>query len=316
MNTKTKSMNSGNVNMNTSTRRKFNIPFVSQFKFSTIISVLAVLGSLMLIFGKGPKFSVDFRGGAEIQVKFNQTMNVEAIRKALAETNYQISTVQAIGDVSDNEYLVKVAASKDDINVVTTALSNKLTNSFGGQGAEIRKTDIVGPKAGKQLRISGLYAMLIALAGILIYIGLRFDFKYAPGAVVALFHDVVIVCGIFVLFNLEFSLQIVAALLAVIGYSVNDTVVIYDRVREHEDRAPATRLTKHIDNALNETLTRTIWTSTTTLLVVVAMYIFGGTSIKDFFFALLLGVIIGTYSSLYVAAPTVLFFSKFFKEEA
>ncbi len=312
MNTKT--IKAGNVNMNTK-RRKFNIPFVSQFKISTLLSILAVLGSLILIFGKGPKFSVDFRGGAEIQVKFNQAMNVEQIRSALAETNYQISTVQAIGDATDNEFLVKVAASKDDINAVTNALTSKLTNSFSSQGAEIRKTDIVGPKAGKQLQISGLYAMLIALAGILIYIGLRFDFKYAPGAVVALFHDVIIVCGIFVLFNLEFSLQIVAALLAVIGYSVNDTVVIYDRVREHEDRAPETRLTKHINNALNETLTRTIWTSMTTLLVVVSMYIFGGGSIKDFFFALLLGVMIGTYSSLYVAAPTVLFFSKFFDEK-
>jgi len=310
MNTK-----AGTMNTKKDLNRRFNIPFVKQFKYTTLFSILAVLGSLILIFGKGPLFSVDFKGGAEIQVKFNQSVTSEAIRTALLETNYSVSQIQQIGAPTDNEYLVKVAASDNDINVITNTLATKLKTSFAGQGAEIRKTDIVGPKAGHQLQISGLYAMLIALGGILLYIGLRFDFKYAPGAVVALFHDVVIVCGIFVLFNLEFSLQIVAALLAVIGYSVNDTVVIYDRVREHEERAPKTRLSTHIHNALNETLSRTIWTSLTTLFVVVAMLIFGSGITRDFFTALFIGVIIGTYSSLYVAAPTVQFCARFIKEE-
>ncbi len=305
----------GTMNTKVDPKRKFNIPFVKQFKFSTILSLLAVLGSLILIFGKGPIFSVDFKGGAEIQVQFNQAVTAETIRSTLLETNYPVSQIQQIGAPTDNEFLVKVAASKNDINTVTNTLSSKLKSSFASQGAQIRKTDIVGPKAGKQLQVSGLYAMLIALGGILLYIGLRFDFKYAPGAVVALFHDVTIVCGIFVLLNLEFSLQIVAALLAVIGYSVNDTVVIYDRVREHEERVPKTRLSTHIHNALNETLTRTMWTSLTTLFVIVSMLVFGSGITRDFFLALFIGVLIGTYSSLYVAAPTVQFFARFIKEE-
>ncbi len=295
-------------------KTKFNIPFVSMFKGTVVLSIILVVGSIAILAQKGLNFGVDFRGGAEVQVKFTESINVTDIRSAIAKTKINVSQVQGIGEPTDNEFLIKVAATKDDINKITGVITTALKTDFANQGVEIRKTDIVGPKAGKQLQVSGLYAMLIALGAILIYIGLRFDFKYAPGAVVALFHDVLIIVGIFALTGREFGLQIVGALLAVIGYSVNDTVVVYDRVREHEERGGVNGVLKRfIDRALNETLARTIWTSATTMFVAMAMFLYGGGIIHDFFFAIVLGVLIGTYSSLFVAAPTVLFFAKFQK---
>ena len=185
---------------------------------------------------------------------------------------------------------------------------------FKNINPEILKTDIVGPKAGEELRISGFQAMAWALLMIMIYIALRFDYKYSPGAIVALLHDVIIIIGVFVLMQKEFSLQIVGALLAVIGYSVNDTVVVYDRVREHEERDHSKELNTQINTALNETLSRTLLTSLTTFIVAGVMFVMGGGIIHDFFFAICLGVIVGTYSSIFVAAPTIMFFDKFTKK--
>ena len=212
--------------------------------------------------------------------------------------------------LNTHNFLLKVQADEASLNKVTEEVSDTLKDHYASKGVEIRKVDIVGPKAGAQLRLSGFQAMGWALVAIMVYIGLRFDFKYAPGAIVALFHDVVIILGVFAITDREFSLQIVGALLAVIGYSVNDTVVVYDRVREHEEKSPS-KLTKLINTALNETLSRTILTSATTLFVSVCMFAMGGGVIHDFFFAITLGVFIGTYSSLFVAAPTVLFFDRF-----
>jgi preprotein translocase subunit SecF len=221
--------------------------------------------------------------------------------------------VQSIGEEGTYEYLVKVSASEANLNAVTDKITKMFQKDFAAQKAEIRKTDIVGPKAGEQLRISGFQAMAWALLMIMIYIALRFDYKYSPGAIVALLHDVVIIVGIFALTNKEFSLQIVGALLAVIGYSVNDTVVVYDRVREHEEKSIGKSLKDKINVALNETLSRTLLTSITTFIVAFVMYAMGGGVIHDFFFAICLGVLIGTYSSIFVAAPTVMLFDKFNK---
>lgn len=294
--------------------KKYNIDFISKFPIAAAISIILVLGSIIMFATKGLNYGVDFRGGAELQIKFNSSMDQEGLRGSLNSEEFNISSIQSIGDTSENEFLIKIQATADDINKVTQAVSNKLEKDFSGQ-FNIRKTDVVGPKAGAQLRISGFQAMLWALLAIMIYIGLRFDFKYSPGAIVALLHDVIIIIGIFVLTQKEFSLQIVAALLAIIGYSVNDTVVVYDRVRENEENNPGKDLDKVIDKSINETLSRTIMTSLTTLIVSVIMFIFGGGSIKDFFFAITLGVIIGTYSSVFVASPTILFFDKFLNKQ-
>lgn len=285
------------------------INFVSKFSVTAIISLLVVGVSLFGIISK-MNYGVDFRGGAEIQLKFKDTISLDGLRENLKEAGFKGIVAQTIGERSQNEFLVKVQGDETNLNQITEKVSESLVASYASKGVEVRKVDIVGPKAGAQLRISGFQAMLWALIAIMIYIGLRFDFKYSPGAIVALFHDVTIILGVFAFFHVEFTLQTVAALLAVIGYSVNDTVIVYDRVREHEERSPSLPLSAHINNAVNETLSRTIMTSLTTLFVSVVMYFFGGLAIKDFFLAISLGVLIGTYSSIFVAAPVTLFFDR------
>jgi preprotein translocase subunit SecF len=295
---------------------KYNFDFTGKFSVSVVVSAVLVLGSIAAIATKGLNYGVDFKGGAEVQVRFTSDVSSEDVRAKLKSEGVAASSIQSIGDEDKgSEFLIKIGATGADINKVTQKATTVLMSAFSSNGAEIRKTDIVGPKAGEELRVSGFKAMIWALLAIMIYIGLRFDFKYAPGAIVALFHDVIIILGIFSLMDKEFSLQIVAALLAVIGYSVNDTVVVYDRVREHEEKEPG-KLRPLINRALNETLSRTFLTSFTTLIVAVCMFTMGGGIIHDFFFAISLGVIIGTYSSLFVAAPTVLIFDKFQGSEA
>ena len=289
---------------------KYNFNFVAKFPIAVIVSLVLVLGSVFLFATKGLNYGVDFRGGAEIQVKFSKKVDMGSLRSEL-KANFKSSSVQQIGDSSQNELLIKVSGSEENLNQVTDQITKMLTTQFTSSDPVIQKTDIVGPKAGAQLRISGFQALIWALLMIMIYIALRFDYKYSPGAIVALIHDVVIIVGIFILTDKEFSLQIVGALLAVIGYSVNDTVVVYDRVRENEEKDTQSPLRSLINKALNETLSRTILTSITTLIVSVVMFSMGGGVIHDFFFAITLGVIIGTYSSLFVAAPTILFFDKF-----
>lgn len=292
--------------------RKFNIDFVGKFPIAVVFSLILVLGSLFLFFTKGLNYGVDFRGGAEIQVKFSDKIDMVKLRSQL-DKNFRSSSVQSIGEDSQNELLIKVSGSEENLNQVTDQITKMLMTEFSSFTPTIQKTDIVGPKAGEQLRVSGFQALIWALLMIMIYIALRFDYKYSPGAIVALIHDVVIIVGIFIVMDKEFSLQIVGALLAVIGYSVNDTVVVYDRVRENEEKDVQSSLMVNINNALNETLSRTMLTSFTTLVVAVTMFAMGGGVIHDFFFAITLGVIIGTYSSLFVAAPTIMFFDRFNK---
>ncbi len=292
--------------------RKFNIDFVGKFPIAVVFSLVLVVASLFLFFTKGLNYGVDFRGGAEIQVQFSDKIDMGKLRGQL-DQNFRSSSVQQIGEDSQNELLIKVSGSEENLNQVTDQITKMLMTEFSSFNPTIQKTDIVGPKAGEQLRVSGFQALIWALLMIMIYIALRFDYKYSPGAIVALIHDVVIIVGVFIVMDKEFSLQIVGALLAVIGYSVNDTVVVYDRVRENEEKDVQSSLMVNINNALNETLTRTILTSFTTLVVAVTMFAMGGGVIHDFFFAITLGVIIGTYSSLFVAAPTIMFFDKFNK---
>ena len=285
------------------------IKFSKHYAFTGLLSLVIVAISLWGVVTK-MNYGVDFRGGAEIQIQFQQATPLSEVRKVLKAKGLKV-TAQSIGDVASNEYLLKVPANEENLDAVNDEVARVLKNEFAAQGVAIRKVDIVGPKAGAELRLSGFQAMLWALIAIMVYIGLRFDFKYSPGAIVALFHDVTIILGIFAFTGTEFTLQTVAALLAVIGYSVNDTVIVYDRVREHEQKFSHMALRDQIDNAINETLSRTILTSGTTLFISLTMFIFGGLAIRDFFFAITLGVFIGTYSSIYVAAPVTLLFDRF-----
>jgi preprotein translocase subunit SecF len=211
--------------------------------------------------------------------------------------------VQTIGSLEDNELMIKVSSEESDLNTVSAKVSELLTKNFATAGAEIRKVDIVGPKAGAELRLSGFLAMAWALLSIMIYVSLRFDIKYAPGAIIALFHDVTMVLGAYTLFGIEFTLQTVAALLAIIGYSINDTVIVYDRVREHEDKNDSSySLAAVINTATNETLARSLLTSATTFTVCLIMLIMGGGAIRDFFFAMIVGIFFGSYSSVFIAS--------------
>ncbi|OFZ38562.1 MAG: protein-export membrane protein SecF [Bdellovibrionales bacterium RIFOXYD12_FULL_39_22] len=287
------------------------IDFTSKMIYTSSISAILVILSLIGIF-TSMNYGVDFRGGAEIQTKFKTKVSIDGLRKTMDVAQFKGVSVQTIGEAKDNEFLVKVQADNSNLNEISQKISEALISAYAAQGVEIRKVDIVGPKAGAELRNSGFLAIFWALMAILIYVGIRFDFKYAPGAVIALFHDVVIVLGIFSLTGTEFTLQIVAAVLAIVGYSVNDTVIIYDRIREHEAQYPGLDIKTHINNAASETLSRTIITSGATLLSCLGMYFLGGIAIRDFFFAMSLGIIVGTYSSIYVAAAVTIAFEKFF----
>lgn len=283
-----------------------NFNFVGYAKYIVTASVVLTIISLYGIFNR-MNYGVDFRGGAEIQTKFERPIQLDLLREALDKGGLKGVSVQTIGEEKDNEVLIKVQAEEGSLNIITQKITEDLHREFADNKGEIQKVDIVGPKAGKVLRLSAVKAMFWAILAIMIYIAIRFDFRYAPGAMVSLSHDVIVVAGIIAWTGHEFSLHTVAALLAIIGYSINDTVIVYDRIREHEDKDKTISLRQHINDAVNDTLSRTIITSLATLLVTISMYFFGGAAIKDFFFAMSLGIIFGTYSSVYIAAITTLF---------
>lgn len=293
-----------------------NIDYVGKFKVAGFLSLVLVVGTIVLFFTKGLNYGVDFRGGVEIQVKFNQKVELGDLRSTLETNNVAMSQLQSIGEESQNEFLLKLETDKGDLNAISTQVSTVLTTKYGEGSFEILKNDIVGPKAGAQLRISAFQALAWAILAIMIYLALRFDYKFAPGAIAALIHDVVIIIGAFILTQKEFSLQIVAALLAIIGYSVNDTVVIYDRVREIENANPSLGAFEIMNRALNETMSRTIITSLTVLGVSVVMLVLGGSVIHDFFFAMTVGVVLGVYSTIFIAVPMTVYFERFLKKNA
>ncbi|MFP5458245.1 MAG: protein translocase subunit SecF [Bacteriovoracia bacterium] len=296
------------------TKPKFNIDYVSTFKYCIIGSIVMVAVFVFMFFQKGLNYGVDFRGGAEIQIRFTDSLDMNVLRQGLDGASVPVSSVQSIGD-ENREVLLKVQSNEGDLNLAAANVEKVLNEKFGAGKFEILKNDIVGPKAGSQLRTSGFQAMAWAMLAIMIYLALRFDYKYAPGAILATFHDVIFIIGFFILTQKEFSLQIVAALLAVIGYSVNDTVVIYDRVRELENELPGTDMKTVINRAINETMSRTILTTATTFIVSVVMWIMGGGAIQDFFFALSLGCIAGTYSTIFIASPVTIAIDKWNKKK-
>jgi preprotein translocase subunit SecF len=293
-----------------------NIDYVGKFKVASIVSLALIIGTIVLYFTRGLNYGVDFRGGVEVQVKFKNAVSLGDLRSALTEKQVAMSQLQSMGDESQNEFLLKLETDKGDLNAISTQVSSVLTEKYGVGSFEILKNDIVGPKAGAQLRTSAFKALAWAILAIMIYLALRFDYKFAPGAIAALLHDVVIIVGAFILTQKEFSLQIVAALLAIIGYSVNDTVVIYDRVREIEQANPGMGSFEIMNRALNETMSRTIITSLTVLGVSLVMLFMGGSVIHDFFFAMTIGVVLGVYSTIFIAVPMTVFTERFSKKNA
>ncbi len=283
-----------------------NFDFVGKMKLVTFGSFILVLISLYGIFNH-MNYGVDFRGGAEIQVKFGSSIKLDQLRTELEKGGFKGISVQTVGQESENSVLIKVQAAEGELNKITEGVNSTLKSAYSGIQVDVQKVDIVGPKAGKELRFSAVQAMIWALISIMVYIAIRFDVRFSPGAILSLLHDVIVTAGIIALTGREFSLQTVAALLAIIGYSINDTVVIYDRIRELEDSAKEVPLSIHVNKAVNDTISRTIVTSFATLMVSATMYFMGGAAIKDFFFAMTIGIILGTYSTVYIAgAMTIL----------
>lgn len=329
-----------------------NIDFIGKRKFGFALSfILITISILSLVMHGGPRYGIDFAGGALIQVKFDQAVEIPAIKKGLAEAGIADASVQTFGQSQGNEYLIRMEQREENQSDIADYLTTALDASTGAN-TEIRRVEFVGPQVGADLQEKALMAMFFALLFITIYISGRFELKwllsgvvaaalmaavyflslfdvsivflilgalivslilfwflelkYAMGAIVALIHDVTITVGMFSLFDKEFTLPIIAALLTIIGYSLNDTIIVFDRIRENMRKLHRQPLAAIINRSINETLGRTILTSLTTLFVVIALFLLGGGIIHDFAFALIVGVLIGTYSSIFVASAILL----------
>jgi len=283
-----------------------NIDFIGKRKlFFGVSLALIALGIASLIVKGGPEYGIDFAGGTLIQVKFKQEVPIDGLRSALAGILPGDPVVQSFGEAG--EYVVQTEQDLEDARGLSNEIRTKLSSAFDDDTLEIRRIEMVGPKVGKDLREKGLLAILFSLAAILLYITVRFELRFGFGAVAALFHDVLITVGAFSIFSKQFDLTTIAALLTIVGYSLNDTIVVYDRIRENMKKTGGKAdLATIMNKSINETLSRTLLTSLTTLLVVAALFVLGGGVIHDFAFALLVGVIVGTYSSIYIASPVVL----------
>ncbi|MDE0152195.1 MAG: protein translocase subunit SecF [Bdellovibrionales bacterium] len=273
------------------------INFLKYSSFFLIVSGLLTLAGLALIFTKGFRYGIDFAGGNEIQIQFQEMPSLDEIRTFLTEENYGNARVQSFGQ--DQEILIRMEESKLE---KVTELTAKIKERWAG--AEIRRVDSVGPQIGSELKRNGILAVCYSLLLILIYLGLRFDYNYAPSAVFCLFHDSILTMAIFSFFDREVNVQTLAAVLAIIGYSLNDTIVTFDRIRENVALYSRKESFAQICNrSLNDVLSRTLLTSITTMMAVLAMWFLTSGVIKDFAFTLGIGVVIGTYSSIYVATP-------------
>ncbi len=294
---------------------KYN--FLGVSKMFAILSVVLTLSSLVVIMGKGFNYGIDFAGGTEIQVQFEKPVDVAQIRSFTDKMGLASASVQSFGD-GTNEFLIRMDSVKGKTDKETNKLLNDLIKKvtvglgadFSTEKANVRRVDSVGPQVGSELKRNGLLAVFYSLIMILIYVGLRFDYKYAPSAVFCLFHDAMITLGIFSLFGREVNVQTLAAILTIIGYSLNDTIVTFDRIRENVLNYKDNRFYDIVNRSLNDVLSRTILTSFTTMLAVVAMYILAGGVIRDFAFTLGIGIVVGTYSSMYVASPLVVLVDK------
>ena len=280
---------------------KRNIPFNKFYKRFNILSLFLILISLVLLTFKGLNYGVDFKGGTLIELRsLDQTLNISDLRKSFNKLNLGDVTVKKFGN--DTDYVIKFekkqSIEENFIENIKIELKKDIGNIF-----EFRRVESVGPKVSSELLKSGIIAIGLSLGAMLIYIWIRFEWQFSLGAIVALFHDIIITLGFFSLLSLEINLSIVAAVLTIVGYSMNDTVVIFDRVRENLKKFSDIKIYELTNISINQTLSRTLITSMTTLLALLSIFIFGGAILKGFSFAMIVGVIIGTYSSIYIANP-------------
>ncbi len=286
-----------------------NINFVSKFKKANTISIIIFILSILLIFFKGLNYGIDFKGGTLIELRAENNINVSTIRDTLNTMDLGDINVKKFG--KDGDYLIKVE-QKNTNNEHIPKIKKNLSDNLNSE-IDFRRVENVGPKVSSELLESSVIAISLALIAMLFYIWVRFEWQFSIGSIIALLHDVVITLGIFSVLSLEINLSIIAAVLTIVGYSMNDTVVIYDRIRENLLKYTSISISEVANLSINETLTRTIITSVTTLLALVSIYILGGEILRGFSFAMILGVLIGTYSSIFVASPILKYFKVSYK---
>ena len=288
-----------------------NIDFSSKFKRANILSIFVFLISIFFIAFKGLNYGIDFKGGTLIELRAdNHNTNISEIRSSLNSLNLGDINVKEFGNQGD--YLIKVEQKTENDNNLIPKIKKKLVENLNSE-ISFRRVENVGPKVSSELLESGIIAITLSLLAMLFYIWIRFEWQFSIGSIVALFHDVIITIGIFSILSFEINLSIIAAVLTIVGYSMNDTVVIYDRIRENLNKFNKLNISDISNLSINETLSRTIITSITTLLALFSIYILGGEILRGFSFAMILGVLIGTYSSIFVAAPVLKFFKVSYK---
>ena len=287
-----------------------NINFVSKFKNANIISIIFFILSLFLITFKGLNYGIDFKGGTLIELRTESSINASSIRDSLNSMDLGDVNVKKFG--KEGDYLIKVEQKNTNNSKLIPEIKKKLSDNLEAD-IDFRRVENVGPKVSTELLESSVIAISLALAAMLFYIWVRFEWQFSVGSIIALFHDVIITLGIFSILSLEINLSIIAAVLTIVGYSMNDTVVIYDRIRENLYKYNKISISDIANLSINETLARTIITSVTTLLALLSIYILGGEILRGFSFAMILGVLIGTYSSIFVASPILKFFKVSYK---
>jgi preprotein translocase subunit SecF len=289
-------------------------PFTRYRKIAFLLSTFVNLAVLTALFVKGPNLGVDFAGGTMVQIKFHQRATIAQIRQALEKIGLGGGVVQDFGEAEANEFLIRLDKTPVEMSALGDMVRKAITEQFGGEKFEIRRIESVGPQIGEDLRFRGTMSVIVAtvMMGIYIWIrfgsafGARFGLLFGTGAVIALVHDVLVTVGALMLANYEFDLTVIAALLTIVGFSVNDTVVICDRIRENLRKIKRETLESIINMSINESLSRTVLTTSTALMVLASLYFLGGEVIKPFAFALLVGFISGVYSTIFVAGPVLL----------
>jgi preprotein translocase subunit SecF len=283
---------------------KDSIDFMGQRRYAVIFSSVLIVISLAALAIRGLSLGIDFTGGTLIEVGYPAPVDLDKVRAALNEAGFKDASAQNFGTTKD--VLVRLAPQEGESHAALSTRVIRALEPTSEDGVEIRRVEFVGPQVGDELTEDGGLAMLYALIGILIYVAMRFEYRFSVGSVVALVHDVIITLGVFALFQIEFDLPVLAAILAVIGYSLNDTIVVFDRIRENFRKMRKGSAVEIMNTSINQTLSRTLMTSLTTLLVLLALFWFGGEVIHNFALALIVGVLVGTYSSIYVASTSAL----------
>ena len=290
-----------------------NINFVGRIKTALIFSLVLIgISLLSLLIKGGPRYGIDFEGGTLVQVKFFNAVDIGSVRTALDSLAIEGLSVQEFGEKDAQEYLFSMKKTTGELQGIEDTVKGALADTFGSDALEVRRVEMVGPKVGKDLRKKGMLAVTFSILGMLMYIWWRFELRFGVGAIFCLIHDVCITLGALSLTNKPVDLPIIAALLTVVGYSVNDTIIISDRIRENLKKMGRGRLPDIVNKSINQTLSRTCITAGTTLMVVVALFFLGGEVIHDFAFTLLVGIVAGTYSSIFIASPLLIVWEKLF----